>query len=403
MVKGDNMPNKKFDPMRLLIPGIAKRELKRRKELGLNKGSVTATKTSNKTTIPGDATLINCIELQKFKPRLSSFIPNTALDTMAKNFYGDDPQRKFKIVYGTENDFHEFIYEIYDELVHNFSVLDYDKEPLNHFIQLDNPSQEESLIPITQKLIEGFFYNAKFTYLWYKDKEYSAKSNNKKFSDFPTYLSVATHNSFEETATAFFRKIEESLYNSYISLFTINDDDISLKFFNKNVLQWIQNSWPAIIKTAITHNKSDIVASIGYDAQNILNKRDYLIKLQEVTIKTDELLLNLQNPKTFPASWANSENPISIEEQKRLKEKLLTKGKFDLYDRKQFDFSKITELVGDLANTFEKNVQSLSEIQDKIQKETPKQFEPYFSNNRPIYMPDNPDENDWFIDRFKTS
>lgn len=353
------MTTNKFKPINLLKKSIGQRIKKLRTDRNLTKSAVLIDD-DDPSRGSGNGTLIYHIEKGDNKPRTKSFIPNQSLDLIAKKFYPNDPNRKFKIVYGnyknrqqdSDGTLMSFIHKIYDQVAYNFTATDYDKKIIKDFSETAPQLQQ-----VTQEIINGLFFDASFTWYWYEDKNNSSDSNKSDF--FPEHFSNDTSSYFYYAAQDFFDQIKNVLFNSYNEKFIKDDSKISLKKFDEKIYSWIESSWPKIINDQIQTNKNNIIFSIGYDVQNIINGSGVklLTKLQKKTIQNDQLFLNF-----YKKTQTKEEDMIKLQIEEK-------------------EFNKTTMLIDELLATYKENAKSLRDMQEKVRKETPEDFKNYFTNH----------------------
>lgn len=310
----------------------------------------------------GDGTLINCIEKGEFKSRTRSFIPNQALDLISKKFFADDPNRRFKIVYGNRNNLMNFIEKIYILITHNFNIKDSRGNPIKNFVEID-----DSLKPVTNKIIEGLFFDAEFTLSWYKDR-YSCKDSQPPF--LPNNFSDKTESSFSYASTDFFEQIKNELESSYRAKFIADDSLVSLKKFDERVISWIQQSWPKILSDQIEKNQTNILFAVGYDVKTILEETKTIRRLELDTFKIDQLAISFYE--------FNKPEVIDME-----------KLKID-----QKSFLKVKSLIHDLIGVYNTNAKLLSDMQRKLRNEMPIEFSHYFSSHNPHFVGNDTSLND---------
>lgn len=354
------MTANKFKPIDLLKKNIGQRIKKLRTDRNLIKSEVLIDD-DDPSHGSGDGTLIYHIEKGDNKPRTKSFIPDQALDLISKKFYPNDPNRKFKIVYGSyknrqqdsANTLMSFIHELYNQVAHNFTVTYYNKMIIKDFFEIEPQLQQ-----VTKQIINGLFFDASFTWFWYEDK------NNSSTSDFfPKHLSTDTINYFSYATQDFFNQIKNFLFVSYSEKFIKTDSEISLKKFDEKVFSWIESSWPKIINDQIQTNKNNIIFSIGYDVQNITNGSGVklLTKLQKKTIQNDYNFLDFYKKKQY-----KEDDIIKLQVEEK-------------------EFHKTTTLINELLDTYRENAKSLRDMQEKIRMETPEDFKNYFTNHWPHF------------------
>ena len=222
----------------------------------------------------------------KFKKNNSIFIPDQPLRQISEKLGWS----KFQTVYGNNEELSEFIETIFEKVIHNFKVKNYNGEINREFIEIDT-----SLLPVTKKLIEALFSDAEFTWYWYADKDYSSqKTNSDTFKPvfFPTYTSENTLSYFWYAKQDFFERIKKTLLTSYERQFTLDESKISLKKFDEKVTSWIIKNWPKIINDQTKIDRKNILFLIGYDVKDMLDDSNLPNRLKQETLAPDKLFIN---------------------------------------------------------------------------------------------------------------
>ena len=302
-----------------------------------------------------DTALISCIEHHKFKKNNSTFIPDEPLRQISEKLGWS----KFQTVYGNKEELSEFIETIFEKVIHNFKVKNYNGEINREFIEIDT-----SLLPVTKKLIEALFSDAEFTWYWYADKDYSSqKTNSDTFKPvfFPTYTSENTLSYFWYAKQDFFERIKKTLLTSYERQFTLDESKISLKKFDEKVTSWIIKNWPKIINDQTKIDRKNILFLIGYDVKDMLDDSNLPNRLKQETLAPDKLFINF-----YESTKTDKDALAKLKAEKT-------------------DFLIASELINKLSNTYKENAKALRDMQSILHKEMPRTFKHYFTNHWPHF------------------
>jgi len=302
-----------------------------------------------------DTALISCIEHHKFKKNNSTFIPDKPLRQISERLGWN----KFQTIYGSKEELSKFIENIFEKVIHNFKVKNYDGKINKEFVEIDT-----SLSSVTEKLIVALFSDAEFTWYWYADKDYSYRKNNNDTFDpsfFPAYISEDTSGYFWYAKQDLFERIKKALTTSYESNFIQDESKISLKKFNEKVTSWVIKNWPKIIEDQIEIDKNNIFFLIGYDVRDILDESNLSNRLKQETINLDKQFLNFYE---------------------------LTKTDKDSLDKlktEKKDYLLAVNLIDKLSSTYKQNAKALRDMQNTLHKEMPRTFKHYFTNHWPHF------------------
>jgi len=327
-----------------LLDSIAERIVKEKKERKLSQ-----------LDLCDDTALISCIEHHKFKKNNSTFIPDEPLRQISERLGWS----KFQTVYGSKKELTNFIETIFEKVIHNFKVKNYDGETNKEFIEID-----ASLLPVTKKLIEALFSDAEFTWYWYADKDYSSSKLSVGEYDtnfFPTYISNDTSGYFDDSAQDFFERTKKTLLSSYERQFIQDESKISLKKFDEKVTSWVIKNWPKIIKDQIKIDKNNILFLIGYDVKDMLDDSNLPNRLKQKTLVSDKLFINF-----YESTKTNKDSLDKLKTEKN-------------------DFLIASELINRLSNTYKQNAKALRDMQTILHKEMPRTFKHYFINHWPHF------------------
>lgn len=313
-----------MEPINILIPSISQTVKEKRQEMNLNKFDLNS-----------DATLIKHIEEGSFKPRLKTFIPDKALKTISQTL----GLSEYELVFKNADNIEKFISKLYQNVIHNFpfNELDFPFDAFGDKMYNPKYGYKAELDNITDQLLDAFYFNANFTWYWYKDMK-KHKENYKHEGAIPFEVSDKTVITFNKAADYFYNQIKKDLLNSFNRSF-IDTTKISLRNFNNRIYAWIRSSWPSIISKQLNVIKHNHIYSIGFEVKNFLEERDYLIGIKTFT---------LPDIDSSKMQYEFTEEEIETTEQ-----------------------LKMIKTIDNLAKTYKKNANHLRKEQTKILNEIP--------------------------------
>ena len=324
-----------------------------------------------------DTALISCIEHHKFKKNNSTFIPDEPLGQISERLGWSI----FQTIYGSKKELTNFIDNIFEKVIHNFKVKNYDGETNKEFIEIDT-----SLLPVTQKLIEALFSDAEFTWHWYADKDYSSsKLGTDEYNTdfFPTYISDNTSGYFDDSAQDFFERTRKTFLYSYEREFIQNEEKISLKNFDKKVTSWVIKNWPKIIKDQIKIDKNNILFLIGYDVKDILDESNLPKRLEQETIKLDSSFIKFYESTKKDKNFLDK---IKTEKKDFLIASELIHKLADTYKQNAAALRDMQiELMPKFSKVYKQNAKALRDMQDTLRTKMPRTFKHYFTNHWPHF------------------